>query len=355
MRRRSTATARLIRWCATSNGSEVLREGVLDRIGALIPFDGAFLATTDPATLLYTSAVRRWMPPAASPAFVRTEFGEDDVNQVRTLAQAASPVGWLDDATRGDRGSSLRFREAMQPFGLGDELRVALRIDGWCWGLLCLHRAEAGSGFDRREVALLGGLAPHLAEGLRRATIIDRTVEDWTADGPGVVVVGLDRTVQATTPAAAGWLDDLAGLDSPRTGELPTVVRAVVERIGHPALEADATLLPRARVQAPSGRWLVIHAAHFDGDPGRVAVVIEPAAGAMLAPLVVAAYGLTAREADVARRVIAGHARKTIAADLRISLHTVNDHIKAIFDKAGVSSAGQLRSRVFAEHFMTRA
>jgi len=168
------------------------------------------------------------------------------------------------------------------------------------------------------------------------------------------VMVGADGTVRATTPAAAAWLDDLATLDSPRTGELPTVVRAVVERIWQPAREAGGNLLPRARVRTPSGRWLVIHSAPFDNDDGSAAVVIEPAAG-VLAPLVVAAYGFTAREAEVARRVLAGHPRKVIATDLRISLHTVTDHLKAIFDKAGVSSTGQLRSRVFSEHFPTPA
>lgn len=351
MRHQSTAMARLVRWCAMSNRSDVLREGVLDRIGALIPFDGAFFATVDPATLLYTSAVRRGMPPGASRAFVRTEFGEDDVNQLRTLVRAATPVGWLDGATSGDRGSSLRYRDAMQPFGLGDELRVALEVDDWCWGLLCLHRADAASGFERREAALLGALGPHLAHGLRRAVVIDHAVEDWTPAGPAVLLVGPDGTVRATTPAASGWLDDLAGLDHPRTGELPTAVRAAVARTRHPSGPAGESLVPRARIQTPSGRWVMIQAAHLDGDEDSVAVVLEPATGVMLAPLVVAAYGFTAREAEVARRVLAGHARKAIATDLRISLHTVNDHLKAIFEKAAVSSAGQLRSRVFAEHY----
>ena len=55
-------------------------------------------------------------------------------------------------------------------------------------------------------------------------------------------------------------------------------------------------------------------------------------------------------ERDVAQRLLGGLARKAIAAELRISQHTVNDHVKAVFDKTGVSSAGQLRAMLFHAH-----
>ena len=63
---------------------------------------------------------------------------------------------------------------------------------------------------------------------------------------------------------------------------------------------------------------------------------------------------LTSRETDVLQRLLAGHARKTIAAQLQISQHTVNDHIKGIFAKTGVASVGQLRAHIYAEHFTPR-
>ncbi len=58
---------------------------------------------------------------------------------------------------------------------------------------------------------------------------------------------------------------------------------------------------------------------------------------------------MTAREAQVAQHLLAGLARKAIAAQLTLSVHTVNDHVKAIFDKSGVSSVGQLRTRLLSE------
>ncbi len=111
-------------------------------------------------------------PTDASAAFIRTEFAATDLNRLRQLARAPSPVGRLDAATKGDRAASLRYREAMRPMGFGEELRVALRIDGSFWGLLCLHRTETTRGFVATDAELLARLGPHLAEGLRRATVL---------------------------------------------------------------------------------------------------------------------------------------------------------------------------------------
>ncbi|GAA2805656.1 hypothetical protein GCM10010470_46140 [Saccharopolyspora taberi] len=41
-----------------------------------------------------------------------------------------------------------------------------------------------------------------------------------------------------------------------------------------------------------------------------------------------------------------------IAASLFISPHTVRDHLKAVFGKAGVSSRGELVARLFSVTFV---
>ena len=43
---------------------------------------------------------------------------------------------------------------------------------------------------------------------------------------------------------------------------------------------------------------------------------------------------------------------KRIARDLRIGVRTVEDHLKAIFTKVGVSSRGELTAKIFADHFV---
>jgi DNA-binding CsgD family transcriptional regulator len=187
--------------------------------------------------------------------------------------------------------------------------------------------------------------------------LTDRASVGSTAQTPGVAVVTADHTIEAATPSAARWLAELSELDTPTSTQIPTVVLSVVERL-HASLRWPAVDSPPARalVRAPSGCWLEIHAAVLSGgDDRRIAVVIEAAAAGALAPLVVAAYGLTARETTVVQRLLAGLARKQISRELRISLHTVNDHVKVIFDKTGVSSVGQLRAEIYAEYFAPQA
>ena len=43
---------------------------------------------------------------------------------------------------------------------------------------------------------------------------------------------------------------------------------------------------------------------------------------------------------------------KEIAAELILSVHTVRDHIKAIYDKTGVNSRGELVATLFSNHVL---
>ena len=83
----------------------------------------------------------------------------------------------------------------------------------------------------------------------------------------------------------------------------------------------------------------------------QLALIMEPAKAADVAPLIVEAYGLTPRELEVTRAIARGLGTSQIAAWLHLSPHTVRDHVKAIFEKVGVSSRGELVAKVFADHY----
>jgi DNA-binding CsgD family transcriptional regulator len=260
-------------------------------------------------------------------------------------------VNSLDRATAGDRGASARYRDVMQPLGLGDELRAAVRSGPTCWGVMCLHRSDSPHGFTASDAALVAGVSAHIAEALRRAVIAEHAAAvDVPDDGPGVIVVAPDLTIVSSTPAGAAWLAQVAANDRPERGPLPVAVRAAIERLrGRTARESDPDLMPRVRVQTPAGRWLVIHAAYLDqpAPDALIAVVIEPARPPELASVVVQAYALTPREAEVAQLLLLGLAAKEVANRLRISTYTVNDHVKSIFDKTGARSRGELLATIF--------
>ena len=77
--------------------------------------------------------------------------------------------------------------------------------------------------------------------------------------------------------------------------------------------------------------------APLTGASGGYVITVEAARSEDLAPLLMRAWSLTAREREVARLVIDGLSSEDIAQALFISVHTVRDHVKAIFEKTGVN------------------
>jgi DNA-binding CsgD family transcriptional regulator len=279
------------------------------------------------------------------------EFGEEDYNKIAELATRRRPVGRLSVETRGQPWRSRRYREIMTPLGWDAELRVALVSGGLCCGFVCLHRDRSRPDFTTDEADFLVDLAPHLAEGLRRSLLVTASPVDAADDrDPGLLELDEDLQVVATNGAAERWL---AELTSSACGALPEAVHSVVARLRRWRLTRRSPCLPRLRVRAASERWLVLHASRLRGSerPGRIAVVVEPAAPVEIAPLIAQAYGLSQREQEICRMVIRGLSTSAIADGLHISSHTVQDHLKAVFDKVGVRSRCELVGQVFLRHY----
>ena len=346
----------LIRRCHGGlDTAEVIRT-VLAALRRLMSIDAAFFATADPDTLLFTGAFTEEPLAGAQRLFMDNEFGGGDVNQFAALAGAATHVARLDGATRGERQASPRYRDIMAPLGLGDELRAALVAGGHCWGFLCLHREDDPLGFSEAEAAQVARLAPHIAHALRHAVLLRDTASAGEVRGPGVVLLEPDCTVAGMTGPAERLLsliEDGRGSRFP----LPVAVYAVAAALGAGERSERAPLLgPSTRVRTRDGGWLNLHASRVLGDPAgqRTAVIVEVAGGAETAPLLLSAYGLTAREREVARLVLRGTSTRAIADTLHISVHTVQDHLKVVFDKTGVRSRRDLVGQLLAQGHSSR-
>lgn len=340
--------------------SRTFRVEAIRRLRRLIPIDVSFFATADPATLLFTSAVRDDILARATPQFLEHEFLKDDPVKFVRLARGSSPVDSLGMATKGELAGSPRYQEILAPMDLGDELRAALIVGSKCWGFMCLHRERSSPNFTPAEAALLAKLTPHMAEGLRTALLIgDGQATSLPPDEPGLLLLGDDLSLAAITPAAEGWLAEVAESDWPSSSELPGTIYAVAARLL--ALERGGShalpdLMPRARLRTASGRWLVLHASRLRAaeTEGQIAVIFEEARPSEIAPLIVDAYGLTKREGEVTRMVLRGLSTAEVSKELHITANTVRDHFKAIFDKVGVRSRRELVGQVFAQQYQPR-
>ncbi len=350
----------IIRLCHAGLDSRTFRVEAVKHLQKAIPIDASFFATADPATLLFTGAVLDDVLARATSQFLENEFLKDDSIKFARLARGRSPVEGLGLATKGDLDLSPRYQEILAPMDLGDELRAALVVGSKCWGFMCLHRERSSPNFTSAEAAFLAKLTPHLAEGLRTALLIgDARGTSFMPEGPGLLLLAEDLSLAAITPAAEGWLAELAESDWPSSLELPGAVYAVAARLL--ALERGDNntlpgLMPRIRLRSASGRWLVLHASRLRAavTESQIAIIFEEARPSEIAPLIVDAYGLTKREGEITRLVLRGLSTAEVSEQLHITPNTVRDHFKAIFDKVGVRSRRELVNQIFAQQYYPR-
>lgn len=312
--------------------------------------------TLDPASLLITSHFQPELP-NLPPEWLAHEYYGDDVHKMTGVARSPGGVSTLHDATGGDLRRSPGYNLYMKPFGVEQELLVALRTrTGEAWGMLGLYREPDRPLFSSHEIDFLREVAPYLAEGARRGLLVGEAADPEGTEAPGLVVLRDDWSVESLTPGVARWLDELPDSQWESRGVLPPVVLAVAGRALRTAEHPDAPgEVALARMLSRAGRWVVLHGAALVADGARrVAVIVEPAQPARISSLLMAAYGLTEREQDVTRLVLQGNSTAEIAARLAISTQTVQDHLKRIFAKTGVRSRRELTGKVFFAHYEPR-
>ena len=310
-----------------------------------VPFEGVCVLPMDPATVMPTGAVLENGPPAA----VYPQLRENEFRGRLHRVAHARPVGrhaaTLSEATGGDLDRSERHREIMGPHGFGDELRAAL-VDGEAtWGALVLMRGSDREPFSPADAAIVEAVTQQLAEGLRRAVLLDRDEPEPTfgEDAAGVVVLAPDGSTTFADEVAAAWMDELGG-----NGSAPSVVSASRPRHGRwrPARSTTAGSPGRACGPSRGAGWScaapcsqTARRAGRRDDRARAPARARAAHRGRLR--------LTEREREVTRLVARGLSTEAIAAQLYLSPWTVQDHLKAIFEKVGVATRGELVAHVF--------
>jgi DNA-binding CsgD family transcriptional regulator len=310
--------------------------------------------TVDPASRLITSHFQEGIV-EFPPEWAAQEYATDDVNHIADVARSAAGISTLHQATNGDPSRSPRWHVNMA-FGGDQEMIAALRTrGGQVWGALGLYREPDRPLFDADELAFVQTVSTALADGVRRALLVGEASDPETPDAPGMVVLGKNWQPESLSPGVERWLTDLPD-GAWQAGRLPSSVLAVAGRAARGVRSpADPAEVAVARVLTRSGIWVVLHGVPLaQTGPLRVAVIVEPAHPARIAPLLMSAYGLTEREQELTRLVLQGFSTAEIAERLVISLHTVQQHLKSVFDKTGVRSRRELVTKIFLTHYEPR-
>jgi DNA-binding CsgD family transcriptional regulator len=330
-------------------------EECTDVLDAAVPhFDKPCWYTLDPASLLITSHYHDGLP-EFPPEMLSHEYYGDDVNQISDIARSEAGISTLHEATGGDPSSSRTWHMNME-MGGDQEMIAAMRTGaGEVWGAIGLYRAPSEPMFDDEEKSFLTAIAPDLATGARTGLLVGEAKEPQWPDSPGLVVLSSAGEVESTTPGVERWLADLPDGDWD-AGRLPSAVHAVAARALRTAENPDDPgEVALSRVLSRSGTWVVLHGTSLVASGSRrAAVIVEPAHPARITPLLMSAYGLTDREQEVTRLVLQGDSTAQIAERLVVSPHTVQEHLKKIFDKTDVRSRRELVGKVFFAHYEPR-
>jgi DNA-binding CsgD family transcriptional regulator len=229
-----------------------------------------------------------------------------------------------------------RYAELLEPAGIHDELRVRLELDGEQWGTAILYRLTEPS-FSAEEVALAEVAAPLIARAVRTGLLQAVCDSPHLECPPGSLLLGPDDDVVVTSSAAEQLLSLLGD------GQAATVLRnlaAVTRTRGAASLTVTS-----------AGGVVTLHGSPATGMDGAVAGVIERPRPVQLAPLIMRAAGLTAREREVAEALLQGTARNRIARRLQVSEQTVADHLRSLYRKTGVAGRAELAALLFGRHY----
>jgi DNA-binding CsgD family transcriptional regulator len=331
------------------------------RLRRALPSDGSCWHTIDPQTRLLTSDEPRELidrgildleeAAAAGEVIVNSEYRGEDANSFAALAARRVPVGILAQATRGRPERSARYRDLLEPAAIPHELRAAFVMRGRVWGAVHIARREASGAFEQRDADVLAQVVPAIAAGIRGSLRFDAARRGTGAEAPGLIVVDAGNEVEMVTPPARPLLASLGAEEvEPGHGGLPSGIQALASFVRG----QDAPAPEGGNVVTVPGRdgWVTLHASKLDSGGDRVAIVIEVAGGPRAATVRLEAHGATAREREVATLIARGLGNSEIAEALVLSPHTVQDHVKSLFEKLGVTSRQEFVARVFLDEYL---
>jgi DNA-binding CsgD family transcriptional regulator len=243
-------------------------------------------------------------------------------------------TSWVDRHVPGTWESSRMCQEVLRPIGLHQHKQVrALICDGPA--LVGWFGVVQTAPATRRQVRLQHTLIPALRQRLifeRDLAAATRTADAFRAAlehlGAPAFILGAHGTIHETNVAGRALL----------TEDRAEITGALEDALAGRANAREIALVPLLE-RGVATHFLAI--VRHDPVEGRIGSCVQHC---------VARWSLTPRQAEVLALVARGLANATIAATMRVGERSVELHMTAIFDRAGVDSRAALVATILTSN-----
>ena len=317
----------------------------------VIDFDAYVWLLTDPVTAVGVAPMADVPCLPELPALIRAKYATT-INRWTALRMQSPPAGTLSDVVGGDLSQSLMWRDVLCRYGIGDVASAVFADQYGCWGFLDLWRNETSAQFSAADAGFLGEVAAPLATALRQCqarTFVDPATPHRPDLGPVVLMLDDDLRIASRTAASHAWLDALLP-PVPDRAAIPASVYNVAAQLL--AVEKGIDAHPAfARTHLADGFWLALRAARLSSDQpfasraATIVVTIEEASASERLELFSHAFGLSPREDQLLGLLATGCDTRSMARQMSLSEHTIQDHLKSIFAKTAAHDRVTVLSR----------
>jgi DNA-binding CsgD family transcriptional regulator len=308
------------------------RAAVVEVLARAVGFDWFVWVLTDPATEV-----------GVDPFAVVPDLGQ--LSQLVRLKYLTSVNRWTQLGSVASLGvdpeRSPLWSAAQRQHGVVDVTSAVFRDGFGCWGFLDLWSTRHPS---RAELDLLSQLVPVLTRGLRRGqslSFADAAESQPSPPGAAVILLDDELCITGQTSTSRSWL---ARLLPPTDSSDPVPAAALNVAAQLLAREAGVDNHPAAaRVHLSHGEWVTLKAARLEPG-GMIAVTLESSTAAERLDLFARSHALSVRERQLLTILAEGADTKKVAAQMFVSEHTVQDHLKSVFRKTGTHNRRTLLS-----------
>jgi DNA-binding CsgD family transcriptional regulator len=318
------------------------RRRLIDAMCALVPAKGSFCflgligpdgRAREDATRLVDGASQP-VPNSAS-INLSEAFGFDPKSVVTSLRRAYRANELWPES---ERKALPYFRDFSAPSKFADALLLFLHEGGMLFGLAGLERRADEPPFADQDCRALEALGPYAIAGARAQMRYDELAREAAAlralakMSGAVYVVDRDRSRvvwAADRDEGLDWEEDVGPLEKPLAGAVEQwfATRTAKEAVPTPMRLPRGTIVSIARVE---------------GDPvfggARCAAVRVEVAKQGPTPI----EGLSKREREIARLLVAGYSGVNVAAISGLSENTVRTYVRRLYAKLGVNNRADL-------------